>query len=171
MSQSVLKDKKIFGFSIAAAATTMIAGVMHLMMVQMSLSHDLGEGILFLVGGILQVFWAVPVVKQWGRVWQAIGILGTVVFVALWFATHIDSLTSSGHAGTIPGGPPPRSIPQGGMQQGNITGGHFPRGPPLRGIASIPQIEYYQFAFIGIYATISCMIRRNKNREAKTVKV
>ena len=170
MSQSVLADKKIFGISIAAAATTVIAGVMHLMMVQMSISHDLGEGILFLVGGILQVFWAVPVVKQWGRVWQAIGIIGTAVFIALWFATHIESLTGSGHGGPMPGGPPPGGMPQGGMQQGNITGVHLPRGPPPHGIASIPQIEYYQFAFIGLYAAMSGMIRRNKNRETKTAK-
>lgn len=163
MSQSVLADRKIFWISIAAAATTVIAGVTHLMMVQMSLSHDLGEGILFLVGGMLQVFWAVPVVKRWGWVWHAIGIIGTVVFVVLWFATHIDSLTGSGHGGPMSGGPP-----AGSMQQGNITGGHFPRGPPPHGIASIPQIEYYQFAFIGLYAAMSCMIRRNKNRDAKT---
>src|SRR5579885_2943542 len=46
------------------------------------------------------------------------------------------------------------------------TGGenipHFPRGPPPRGIASIPQIEYFQIAFIGLYATLSLMISRKQ---------
>jgi hypothetical protein len=91
------KDKKILILSFVAAATTVIAGILHLELAPGSLSQDLGRGILFLGSGILQVFWAVPVIKRWGKVWQVIGIVGTTVLVVLWFATHLHGMQ---------GGPP-----------------------------------------------------------------
>ncbi|MDE1829605.1 MAG: hypothetical protein KGI25_04715 [Thaumarchaeota archaeon] len=63
----VLADRKILAILIVTATTTVIAGVLHLIMVPMSISHEADEGVLFLVGGI-QVFWAVHVMKRWGRV-------------------------------------------------------------------------------------------------------
>jgi len=166
MSQTIRKDRKIILLSIAAAVTTVVAGILHIIMSPRSLSENLGEGILFLVGGILQVFWAVPVIRQWGRIWQIIGIAGTAIFVILWFATHTHSLFGStgGHIpeGVPPGNAPPGNVPQGGFPQGNATGEHFPRGPPPRGLASIPQIEYFQIAFIGLYATLSKMISKGQ---------
>ena len=160
------KDRKIILLSIAAAVATVIAGILHIMMAPRSMSEDLGEGMLFLVGGILQVFWAVPVIRQWGRIWQIIGIAGTAIFVILWFATHTHSLFGTG--GHMPEGVPPGNVPsgnapQGGFPQGNTSGEHFPRGPPPRGIASIPQIEYFQIAFIGLYAALSKLISKKQN--------
>jgi len=162
MSQTIHKDRKIILLSIAAAVATVIAGILHIMMAPRSMSEDLGEGILFLVGGILQVFWAVPVIRQWGRIWQIIGIAGTAIFVILWFATHTHSLFGS-TGGHMPEGVPPGNATQEGFSQGNVTGEHFPRGPPPRGIASIPQIEYFQFAFIGLYAALSKMISKKQS--------
>ena len=125
------------------------------------MSEDLGEGILFLVGGILQVFWAVPVIRHWGRIWQIIGIAGTAIFVILWFATHTHSLFGNA-GGHMPEGIPPGNVPQGGFPQGNVTGEHFSRGPPPRGIASIPQIELFKFAFIVLYVSLSKMISKKQ---------
>jgi len=161
MSQTIRKDRKIILLSIAAAIATVVAGILHIVMAPRSLSEDLGEGILFLVGGILQVFWAVPVIRQWGRIWQIIGITGTVIFVILWFATHTHNLFGTG--GHMPEGIPPGNAPPGGPPQGNATGEHLPRGPPPRGIASIPQIEYFQIAFIGLYASLSKMISKKQS--------
>ena len=167
MGQTIRKDRKIILFSIAAAVATVIAGILHIMMAPRSLSEDLEEGILFLIGGILQVFWVVPVIRQWGRIWQIIGITGTVIFVILWFATHTHSLFGStgGHVpeGIPPGNVPPGNAPQGGFPQGNATGEHFPKGPPPRGIASIPQIEYFQISFIGLYTVLSKMISKKQS--------
>lgn len=160
MSQTMRKDNKILLLSIAAAVFTVIAGIMHILMAPRSLSEDLGEGILFFIGGILQVFWAVPVIKQWGRIWQIIGIAGTGVFVILWFATHTHSLFG-GPGGHGPEGIPPGNVPQGASLQGNATE-HFPRGPPPRGIASIPQIEYFQIVFIGLYVSLSKLISKKQ---------
>jgi|SRR5579872_4389702 len=165
MSQTILKDKQVLALSFVAAATTVIAGILHLMMAPMSLSREFEEGVLFLVGGALQVFWAVPVIKQWGRIWQIIGIVGTIIFTILWFATHTHSLFGSA-GGHVPEGTPEGSISH-EFTQGNVTGGHFPRGPPPRGIASIQQIEFFQIAFIGLYITLSIMLSKKKMTKAQ----
>ena len=142
-----------------AAATTVIAGIMHLMMAPMSLSGEMEEGILFLVGGVLQVFWAVPVIKQWGRIWQVIGIVGTAVLMILWLSVHLHGMSV---------GPPPGNIPR-----GNITGGEFPRGTPpggmTMGFGGIPTIEFFQIAFIGLYIVLSKMISKKQKTRDSTV--
>jgi hypothetical protein len=154
MSQTIKKDKKILILSCVAAATTIIAGILHLQMAPRSLSHDLGEGILFLVGGMLQIFWAVPVIRRWGRIWQIIGIVGTAVFFILWFASRLH---------LFPEGGPPNHIPPREFPRGNMTGGEFPRGPQSRGLGieiggiMVPPIEMFQIAFIGLYTVLSKM--------------
>jgi hypothetical protein len=153
MSQTVKKDKKILAFSIVTAATTVIAGIIHLQMAPGSISHNLGEGILFLVGGVLQVFWAVPVIKGWGRIWQVIGIVGTAVFFILWYSDRLHLIPETGIQGGPQGHAPPREF-----HENNMTGGS-PRGPP-RGIGvaiggiMFPPIEFLQLAFIGLYAAL-----------------
>jgi len=149
MSQTLTSDKKIFILSIVAAATTVIAGVLHIQMVPRTLSENLGEGVLFLVGGLLQVFWAVPVIKRWGRPWQIIGIVGTAVFFILWYADKLHL------------------IPQGEMSGGQRPPGEFPRGNFPRGESGgfrVPQLEYFQIAFIGLYLTLSIMISRKRSK-------
>ena len=68
-----------FYYYIAAAATTAIAGILHLIWA----SSIIGKApsmfsIFFIVSGITQVFWALPMIKQWERIWYYIGIAGTV---------------------------------------------------------------------------------------------
>jgi hypothetical protein len=161
MSQAVQKDKKMLLLSFVTAGETVIAGIMHLQMAPMAISDEIGEGILFLVGGALQIFWAVPVIKQWGRTWQIIGILGTAIFSIIWFATHTHSLLG-GHGSHMSEGIPPGNMSQ--ALHGNITEGHFPRGHPPTGIRSIPRIEYFQIAFIVLYAGLSKMISTKKKQ-------
>jgi len=83
---------KIKSLVYLAAATTVIAGIIHILLAPHSLSDEAGQGILFLVGGALQVFWALPVIKEWSKVWQYVGIGGTAILVVLWFSTHTRSL-------------------------------------------------------------------------------
>jgi hypothetical protein len=162
MSQTIKKDKKILMLSFVAAATTVIAGILHLQMVPGSLSHDLGQGILFLVGGMLQVFWAIPVIKRWGRIWQIIGIVGTIVFFALWYASRLHLFPEGNTSGSNPQNHLlPREFPR-----GNMTGGEFPKGAPPRGMGieiggiMVPPIEMFQIAFIVLYAALSKMISK-----------
>ena len=90
----------------AAAATTLIAGLLHINKVIDTISS--GEQIgnadnLFLVGGIAQVFWVVPIIRQWGKIWYSIGIAGTAVFMLLWIITRLPENPITGRAGPISG--------------------------------------------------------------------
>ena len=57
--------------------------------------------ILFLVGGIAQVFWIIPIIRQWGKTWYSIRIAGTVVFVLIWVITRIHNNPITGKGGPI----------------------------------------------------------------------
>ncbi|MDQ6724156.1 MAG: hypothetical protein M3Z01_07830 [Thermoproteota archaeon] len=72
--------------AILASICTLLAGIMHL-----SLVHSLNNnaGILFFVGGLAQIFWVVPTIKNWGRVWDYVGIGGTIVLIVLFFLTRL----------------------------------------------------------------------------------
>jgi hypothetical protein len=50
----------------------------------------------FIVSGIAQVFWALPMIKQWGRKWYYIGIAGTTVLVILYAATRVPNPLTGG---------------------------------------------------------------------------
>ena len=163
MSQAIWSDKKIFAVSVAAATCTIIAGVYHLIMVERSLSREPLQGILFLVGGILQIFWALPVMKRWGRVWQIIGIVGTAVFFLLWFLNRLHLLPEIEPQGMQQGQNTPRFPTQQNMTLSPSDGRPRPQGgmPFLSGNA-IP-IEVGQILFIGLYITLAKMISNRKH--------
>jgi uncharacterized membrane protein YuzA (DUF378 family) len=52
----------------AAAATTAIAGILHLMLVPNIIGRNPNSGIFFIISGIAQIFWVIPMLKSWGRV-------------------------------------------------------------------------------------------------------
>jgi hypothetical protein len=88
-----------FVLYVAAAATTAIAGMLHLMMGQNSLNFNVNQGILFIVGGIAQVFWIIPMIRRWGIPWYTIGIGGTIVFMAIWIITRMPGNPITGRSG------------------------------------------------------------------------
>jgi hypothetical protein len=93
--------KKVFALYIAAAAATAIGGIIHLTMAPNSLVNNVNTGILFLVGGIAQIFWVVPMVRRWGIPWYGIGIAGNIVFFAIWAITRIPGNPITGRGGSI----------------------------------------------------------------------
>lgn len=66
-----------------AAVCTGIAGMLHLILVSSSINSHLEYATFFLISGVAQIFWVVPMVKKWGRTWYVIGIAGTLVMVGL----------------------------------------------------------------------------------------
>jgi hypothetical protein len=60
---------------------------------------NVNQGILFIVGGIAQVFWIIPMVRRWGLPWYAIGIGGTIVFMAIWIITRMPGNPIIGRGG------------------------------------------------------------------------
>jgi protocatechuate 3,4-dioxygenase beta subunit len=63
------------------------------------LGFNVNQGILFIVGGIAQVFWIIPMIRRWGKVWYGIGIAGTAVLMALFFITRVPGNPITGRGG------------------------------------------------------------------------
>ena len=75
----------------AAAAATAIAGILHIVLFSNIIGRNPMTGIFFLVGGIAQLFWTVPMVRKWGRIWYYIGIAGTIVLIIMYFITRVPN--------------------------------------------------------------------------------
>lgn len=73
----------------AAAGTTAIAGILHLMLVPNIIGRNPNSGIFFIVSGIAQIFWVIPMLKRWGRIWYYIGIAGTIILIIMWGITRM----------------------------------------------------------------------------------
>ncbi len=74
---------------IAAAASVALAGMLHLMLAPGNLRFNVNEGVLFAIGGTAQVFWIIPMIRRWGRVWYSIGIAGNIAFFGIWLITRL----------------------------------------------------------------------------------
>lgn len=85
----------------AAAATTAIAGILHLILAPNMLNFNPNSAILFFVGGAAQLFWAVPMIRRWGRVWYGVGIGGTLVLIAIWIITRMPGNPITGRGGMV----------------------------------------------------------------------
>ncbi len=48
-----------------------------------------------------QIFWVVPTIRNWGRVWDYTGIAGTLAFIAIWAITRLPDNPITGRAGRI----------------------------------------------------------------------
>src|SRR5688500_6356663 len=77
---------------LGAAACTGIAGILHLMLVPSSIMAGIQYTSFFLISGLLQLFWVLPMVKRWGRIWNIIGLAGTAVLVGLTGYVIIESV-------------------------------------------------------------------------------
>ena len=51
--------------AIIASVFTVIAGIYHLKIVP---SNNVNATILFLVGGLAQLFWVIPIIRNWGKI-------------------------------------------------------------------------------------------------------
>jgi hypothetical protein len=88
---------------IAAAVATAIAGIVHL---YMPLSHprmlgNIPTATFFLGSGIAQLFWVIPMIKRWGRIWYYVGIAGNVAFIILYVVTRFPGNPVNGRGGDI----------------------------------------------------------------------
>jgi hypothetical protein len=88
---------------IAAAIATAIAGIVHL---YMPLSHprmlgNIPTATFFLGSGIAQLFWVIPMIKRWGRIWYYIGIAGNIGFIILYVVTRLPGNPVTGRGGDV----------------------------------------------------------------------
>ena len=69
----------------AAAASTFIAGALHLAIVPMFFTQmSIDITIFFIVSGLTQIFWVIPVINRWIKPWYYVGIGGTVILVIMY---------------------------------------------------------------------------------------
>ena len=87
--------------SSTAGATTVKAGILHLVMTPNILNFSPNGAILFSVGGAAQIFWAVPMIRRWGRVWYSVGIGGTLVLIAIWTITRMPGSPITGRGAMV----------------------------------------------------------------------
>ena len=81
-----------------AAVTTMVAGILHLMMIGPSMKSlnfpmellPYTDG-LFLISGIAQIFWAIPMALNWNTRWFYAGLIGTIALTLLIALTRIPN--------------------------------------------------------------------------------
>ena len=85
----------------AAAATTAIAGILHLILVPDVIGRNPNSGTFFIVSGIAQIFWVIPMLRRWGRTWYLIGIGGTIILIIMWAITRIPGNPITGRGGPI----------------------------------------------------------------------
>jgi hypothetical protein len=93
---TILIEKHVLFY--LAAATTIIAGVLHLAMIGPSLKPTnfpmellpYTDG-LFLISGIAQIFWALPMALRWNRRWFYVGLIGTIALTSLIALTRIPN--------------------------------------------------------------------------------
>jgi hypothetical protein len=52
----------------AAAVSTAIAGILHLIFASNVIGSNIPSGTFFIVTGITQIFWALPMVRRWGQI-------------------------------------------------------------------------------------------------------
>ena len=72
-------------FYAAAAASTFIAGVLHLAIVPMFFTQmSIDITIFFIVSGLTQILWVIPVFKRWIKPWYYVGIGGTVILIIMY---------------------------------------------------------------------------------------
>jgi peptidoglycan/LPS O-acetylase OafA/YrhL len=85
----------------AASVTTAIAGILHLTLAPNMLNFNPSGAILFFVGGAAQLFWVIPMIRRWGRIWYGVGIVGTLVLIAIWIITRIPGNPITGRGGMV----------------------------------------------------------------------
>jgi hypothetical protein len=90
-------------YFIAAAVATAIAGIVHL---YMPLDHprmfqNIPNVTFFLGSGIAQLFWIIPMIRRWGRVWYYIGIAGNAAFILLYVVTRFPGNPVNGRGGDV----------------------------------------------------------------------
>src|SRR5947208_7827151 len=87
-----------FNYYYYAAAATAIAGILHIVLSANWIGRGLLSSIFFLIAGIAQLFWALPMARRWGKMWYYIGIGGTIVLIIIYFVTRFSTPITEGRA-------------------------------------------------------------------------
>ena len=87
----MVRASKLTVMYYAAAATTAIAGIMHLILAPNLFSFNINFALFFIVAGIAQLFWVLPMIKRWGFPWYVAGMAGMAVLITLFVITRMPN--------------------------------------------------------------------------------
>ena len=90
--------QRVVYYYYAAAAATAIAGILHIVLSANGIGRRSLSSIFFLIAGIAQLFWALPMAKRWGKMWYYVGIAGTIVLIIIFFVTRVPNPITGGRA-------------------------------------------------------------------------
>jgi hypothetical protein len=91
-------------YFIVAAIATAIAGIVHLYMPLIAhpqMLHNIPNATFFLGSGIAQLFWIIPMIRRWGKIWYYIGIAGNIAFILLYVVTRFPGNPVNGRGGDV----------------------------------------------------------------------
>jgi hypothetical protein len=93
---SVKRENYILAY--ISGAATLVGGILHLMMVGPSLKPANFPmqllpytDTLFVIAGLAQIFWTIPMIKGWGIRWYYFGILGTIALTMLLILSRVPN--------------------------------------------------------------------------------
>jgi hypothetical protein len=88
---------------IAAAIATAIAGIVHLYVpiAHLRMFENIPIVTFFLGSGFAQIFWILPMIKRWGRMWYYVGIAANMGFIILYVITRIPGNPVNGRGGDV----------------------------------------------------------------------
>jgi hypothetical protein len=102
LNKSITKMREKFSLlRYGAAGSTFIAGIMHLSLVANSIDRNFNTGLLFLIGGLAQIFWVLPTIGGWNKASYYVGIGGTLTFIIIWTITRFLGNPINGRGGSI----------------------------------------------------------------------
>lgn len=91
-------QNKIHILFYVAAISTIAGGILHLLMVGPSLKPANFPmeilpytDALFILSGLMQIFWSIPMIMRWGTKWYQVGLIGTLLLTALLLITRIPN--------------------------------------------------------------------------------
>ncbi|HEY0579374.1 MAG TPA: hypothetical protein VGC75_01590, partial [Candidatus Nitrosocosmicus sp.] len=55
----------------------------------------------FLESGIAQLFWVIPMIRRWEKIWYYVGIAGNIAFILLYVITRFPGNPVNGRGGYV----------------------------------------------------------------------
>jgi bacteriorhodopsin len=72
-------------YSMQLPHVPLLLGALHLAIVPMFFTQmPLNVIVFFIISGLAQIFWIIPVLKRWSKHWYYVGIGGTAILIILW---------------------------------------------------------------------------------------
>jgi hypothetical protein len=56
--------------------------------VQYFIGFDSNTSTFFIITGLAQIFWVLPIIRRWGRLWYIVGIAGSIALIFSWNITN-----------------------------------------------------------------------------------